>query len=347
MGTADTSRRHRTGSWWVRLGLGLVVMASAVAHAEVVNVFSARHYDTDLELYARFERDTGIEINRIEGGSDELIERILNEGEFSSADILITVDAGRLWRAEQKELFQPVDTPALRARVPAHLRHPDGLWFGLSKRSRVIVFNRAKGLPDGISRYEDLADPRLKGQVCMRSSGNIYNLSLLASLIEHNGEAAAEAWAKGVVANFARSPQGNDRAQIRAVVSGECGVSVANTYYLGRYLASDAPEDRAIVDGTGVLFPNQDDRGAHVNISGAGIVKHAPNQANAVRFLEYLAGDFAQRLFAEGNNEYPVNGPATGPITALGAFTEDVVNANVLGANQASAVRIFDRAGWR
>ena len=345
----DSSTGAGKMTLWTKAAIALVVgVAGTFVHAEVVNVFSARHYDTDLELYERFERETGIEINLIEGGSDELIERILNEGKFSSADILITVDAGRLWRAEQKGVFQSVDTATLTKRVPAHLRHPDGLWFGLSKRSRVIVYNKAKGLPEGVSRYEDLADPRLKGQVCMRSSGNIYNLSLLASLIEHNGEAAAETWAKGVVDNFARQPQGNDRAQIRAVVSGECGVSVANTYYLGRYLASDAPEDRAIVDGTGVLFPNQDDRGAHVNISGAGVVKHAPNRENAVRFLEYLTGGFAQRLLAVGNNEYPVSGKVSGPIMALGTdFVEDEVNANVLGANQADAVRIFDRVGWR
>lgn len=186
------------GSWRLKTVITLVIGAlTSVVYADVVNVFSARHYDTDLELYERFERETGIEINLIEGNSDELIERIVNEGEFTSADILVTVDAGRLWRAEQKGVFQPVDTPALNKRVPAHLRHPDGLWFGLSKRSRVIVYNKAKGLPAGVSRYEDLAKPSLKGQVCMRSSGNIYNLSLLASIIEHNGEDAAEAWAKG------------------------------------------------------------------------------------------------------------------------------------------------------
>ena len=327
--------------------LSLLLLATPVAAEEVVNVYSARHYDTDLALYDRFTEETGVVVNLIEGSSDGLIERIVNEGEFSPADMLITVDAGRLWRADQAGVFQPVQSDVLESRIPAHLRHAEGHWFGLSKRARVIVYNKEAGLPEGLDAYEDLSDESLKGKVCMRSSGNIYNLSLLASLIEHRGAEAAERWASGVVANFARDPQGNDRAQIRAVASGECGVSVANTYYIGRFLGSEDAEERAVVDGIGVLFPNQKRRGAHVNISGAGVAKHAPNRDNAVKFLEYLTGEFAQRLFAEGNNEYPVNGPATGPIAELGEFVEDQVDANVLGANQAAAVMAFDRAGWQ
>ncbi len=327
-------------------GVLLVAAVAANAQEQVVNVYSARHYDTDLALYERFTDLTGIRVNLIEGGSDSLIERILNEAEFSPADLLITVDAGRLWRAQEAGVFQPVDSTVLRERIPEHLREADGHWFGLSKRARVMVYNNAAGMPKGISRYEDLADPRLAGKVCMRSSGNIYNLSLLGSLIKHNGEEAASSWAKAVVANFHRPPQGNDTAQLRAVAAGECGVSIANTYYIGRLLGSGDANDRAVVDGLGVLFPNQDDRGAHVNISGAGVVKHAPHADNAVKFLEYLTGDFAQRLFAAGNNEYPVVGPPTGPILALGEFKEDAVDAAALGANQALAVKIFDRAGW-
>ena len=327
--------------------LALLLSATLPAAATEVNVYSARHYDTDLALYERFEETTGIAVNLIEGGSDGLMERIVNEGEFSPADLLITVDAGRLWRAQGRGLFQPVDSAVLNERVPAHLRDPDGHWFGLSKRARVIVHNKAAGAPEGVSRYEDLADERLKGQVCMRSSGNIYNLSLLGSLIEHHGEAAAQAWAEGVVANFARPPQGNDTAQLRAVAAGECGVSIANTYYIGRLLGSGEAADRAVVEQLEVLFPNQAGRGAHVNISGAGVVRNAPNRAAAVQFLEYLTSDFAQRLFAEGNNEYPVVGAATGPVAQLGTFKEDAVNATVFGANQALAVKVFDRAGWK
>ncbi len=331
----------------MRVAPVFLLVLGVAAYGADVNVYSARHYDTDLALYERFTEQTGIAVNLIEGGSDGLIERIRNEGEFSPADLLITVDAGRLWRAQQQGIFQPVGSALLRERVPAHLRDPGGHWFGLSKRARVIVYSKAKGLPEGISRYEDLADRRLRGQVCMRSSGNIYNLSLLGALIEHHGEAQAEAWAQGVVANFRRPPQGNDTAQLRAVAAGECGVSIANSYYVGRLLGTEADADRAVADALAVLFPNQTGRGAHVNVSGAGVARHAPNRANAVAFLEYLTGDFAQRLFAEGNNEYPVTGPTTGPIAALGSFKEDGVNAAVLGANQALAVRVFDRAGWR
>ncbi len=331
----------------MRVAPVLLLVLGVAAHGADVNVYSARHYDTDLALYERFTEQTGIAVNLIEGSSDGLIERIRNEGEFSPADLLITVDAGRLWRAQQQGIFQPVESALLRERVPAHLRDPGGHWFGLSKRARVIVYSKAKGLPEGISRYEDLADQRLRGQVCMRSSGNIYNLSLLGALIEHHGEAQAEAWAQGVVANFRRPPQGNDTAQLRAVAAGECGVSIANSYYVGRLIGAEADADRAVADALAVLFPNQAGRGAHVNVSGAGVARHAPNRANAVAFLEYLTGDFAQRLFAEGNNEYPVTGPTTGPIAALDSFKEDGVNAAVLGANQALAVRVFDRAGWR
>ena len=327
--------------------LVFAAVATAADDGNVVNVYSARHYDTDLALYERFEERTGIRVNLIEGGSDGLIERIVNEAEFSPADLLITVDAGRLWRAEQAGVFQSVDSTVLKERIPAHLRDPGGHWFGLSKRARIIVYNKAAGLPEGISRYEDLADPRLAGKVCMRSSGNIYNLSLLGSLIAHDGEGSASDWASGVVANFRRQPQGNDTAQLRAVAAGECAVSIANTYYIGRLLGSDNPQDRRVAEGLGVLFPNQEDRGTHVNISGAGVTRHAPHRDNAVKFLEYLTGDDAQRLFAEGNNEYPVVGPASGPIAILGEFKEDAVNATVLGANQSLAVKTYDRAGWR
>ena len=313
---------------------------------DVVNVYSARHYDTDMALYERFTEETGISVNLIEGGSDALIERIVNEGKFSPADMMITVDAGRLWRAAQKDIFQAVESPLLNQRIPDHLRHPDGLWFGLSKRARVIVYNKSQGLNKTVSRYEDLTQPALQGQVCMRSSGNIYNLSLLASVIEANGAEAAQTWANGLVANFARKPQSNDTGQLRAVAAGECGITVANTYYLGRILGSDKAADRAVAEKLGVLFPNQDGRGSHVNISGAGITKYAPNKANAIRFLEYLTSDYAQKLFAEGNNEYPVVGDVTGPVAALGTFKEDQMSASVLGERQAEAVKIFDRAGW-
>ena len=326
--------------------MALFTWAHSSVAENVVNLYSARHYDTDIALYERFTENTGIKVNLIEGGSDALIERIVNEGKFSPADLLITVDAGRLWRAAEKDIFQAIESPAVNGRVPAHLRHSSGLWFGLSKRARVIVYNKAKGLPEGLNNYEDLAHADLKGQICMRSSGNIYNLSLMGSIIEANGAETAQDWANGVVANFARQPQSNDTGQLRAVAAGECSVTVANTYYLGRLLGSKKEADRDVAAQLGVLFPNQDGRGAHINISGAGITKYAPNKANAVRFLEYLTSDFAQSVFAEGNNEYPIVGEAEGPVSELGTFTEDSVSASILGQRQAEAVKIFDRAGW-
>ncbi|MEM1176066.1 MAG: Fe(3+) ABC transporter substrate-binding protein [Pseudomonadota bacterium] len=322
---------------------------AAAPSAGVVNVYSSRHYDTDIALYEDFTASTGIDVNRIEAGADELIARITTEGEFSPADLLITVDAGRLWRAEQAGIFSPVESDVLDERIPANLRHPDGLWFGLSTRARVIIYNREAGKPDKLNDYQDLADPSLAGKVCIRSSGNIYNISLMASLVSRFGSDAAEAWARGVVANFAREPQSNDTGQIRAVASGECGIAVVNSYYIARLAASENADDQAIVDSIGILFPNQDSTGTHVNISGAGVVTTAPNRDNAIRFLEYLTSEAAQQYFADGNHEYPaVAGmPGSEALQSLGSFTADTLNAAELGVHQAEAVKVYDRAGWQ
>ena len=339
-----TAAARTVGAATIAFGL---LAGTALAQGEV-NVYSSRHYDTDLALYENFTEQTGITVNLIEGSGDELIERLAAEGANSPADVLITVDAGRLWRADQAGLFQPVDSAVLTERVPDHLRHPDGHWFGLSKRARVIYYNVDDGAPEGLGTYEDLADPAYAGMVCIRSSSNIYNQSILAAMIAAHGEEDAEAWAAGVVNNFARPPEGNDTAQIRAVAAGECPLGVANTYYLGRLLASDNPDDVAVGEQVGVIFPNQGDRGTHVNVSGAGVLVHAPNPEGAVQFLEYLTSESAQTLFAEGNNEYPVvlDVPVSGPIAGLGEFSEDTLNAAVLGENNPDAVRVFDRVGW-
>ncbi|MFN7158618.1 MAG: Fe(3+) ABC transporter substrate-binding protein [Erythrobacter cryptus] len=312
-----------------------------------VNIYSSRHYDTDLALYEDFTRETGIKVNRIEAEADALIERIKAEGEFSPADLLITVDAGRLWRAEQAGILAPVDSAVLKERLPAHLRHPEGKWFGLSTRARIIIYNKAAGVPEGLKTYADLADPRWKGQICMRSSSNIYNISLLSSIIAHKGPAAAEQWAKGVVANFRQPPQGNDTAMIEAVAAGQCRLSLVNTYYLARYAGGDA-KAKAIYDKVGVIFPDQEGAGTHVNVSGAGLVKTAPNRANAIRFLEYLTSESAQRYFADGNNEYPavIGLKPNAAVAGLGAFKPDPLNLAEIGRHQAEAVKIFDKAGW-
>lgn len=317
------------------------------APAGEINIYSSRHYDTDLALYEDFTRETGIKVNRIEADADALIERIQSEGEFSPADLIVTVDAGRLWRAEQAGILAPVDSPVLKERLPDHLRHPDGLWFGLSTRARIIIYNKAAGVPEGLTSYADLADPRFRGQICVRSSSNIYNISLLSSVIAHKGAAEAEKWARGVVANLARPPEGNDTSNIDAVAAGECRLSIVNTYYLARY-AGD-PAKKAVFDAVGVIFPDQQGTGTHVNISGAGLVKSAPNRENAVKFLEYLTSESAQRYFADGNNEYPAAKglAANSAVEQLGTFRADTLNAAEIGRNQAEAVRIFDRAGWK
>ncbi|MEO1043408.1 MAG: Fe(3+) ABC transporter substrate-binding protein [Pseudomonadota bacterium] len=333
------------------VALVCVVLAVCSASAQpsgVVNIYSSRHYDTDLALYEEFTAKTGIKVNRLEASADALIERIKSEGEFSPADILVTVDAGRLWRAEEADILSPVQSDILDERLPASMRHPDGLWFGLSQRARVVIYNKDAGRPEGLETYADLADPKFRQQICIRSSSNIYNISLLASIVANEGAEAAQAWAQGVVDNFARRPQGNDTSQIRSVASGECQIAVVNSYYLARFAGSNDQGLRAIFDAIGVIFPDQEDRGAHINISGAGVLKHAPNRQNAIRFIEYLTEDAAQSYFATGNNEYPaVPGVArSSAVQSLGAFKADDLNVSALGANQAEAVKIFDRVRW-
>ncbi|OGA06633.1 MAG: Fe(3+) ABC transporter substrate-binding protein [Betaproteobacteria bacterium RIFCSPHIGHO2_12_FULL_69_13] len=327
-----------------------VFLASAQAQDKVLNLYSSRHYQTDEALYTGFTRLTGIRINRIEAGEDALIERIRNEGARSPADVLITVDAGRLWRAEQMGLFQPVKSARLEERIPESLREPGGNWFGFSLRARVIAYNKAKVGPGEIQTYQELADPKWKGRVCMRSSTNVYNLSLMGALIDHLGEAKAEEWAKGVRANLARDPKGGDTDQLKSVAAGECDVTVSNQYYYARLARSQKPDDKRVADSIGIVFPNQNSWGTHVNISGAGVLKNAPNREAAIKFLEYLASDEAQRYFADGNNEWPVvaNVKVDNPVLgALGDFKRDTLNVAVLGRNQPSSQKLYDRVAWK
>ena len=336
------------------LGAALTIsalgMSAAIGQDKVLNLYSSRHYNTDEALYSNFTKQTGIRINRIEAPEDALLERLRNEGAASPADILITVDAGRLWRAEQMGLFQTVKSAALDSRIPASLRQPEGLWFGFSTRARVIIYAKDAVKPGDIRSYEDLADPKWKGKVCMRSSASMYNLSLMSALIGHLGEPRAEAWAKGVAANFARAPKGGDTDQVKALASGECALSIVNTYYYVRMLKATKPDEKTAIDKVGMVWPNQDGRGAHVNISGAGLMKSAPNREAGVRFLEYLASDDAQRYFANGNNEFSVVGSVTidnAELASIGKFKADAQNVSVFGKNQAAAQTVYDRAGWR
>lgn len=332
------------------LAAAVLDLSPAFSQEKVLNLYSSRHYNTDEALYANFTRQTGIRINRIEAPEDALLERLKNEGAASPADVLVTVDAGRLWRAEQMGLFQPVKSAVLDARIPAPLRQPDGLWFGFSTRARVIVYAKDAVKPGDIRGYEDLADPKWKGKVCMRSSASMYNLSLMSSLIGHLGEAKAEAWARGVVANFARAPKGGDTDQIKALAAGECALSIANTYYYVRMLKATKQEERAAIERVGMVWPDQDGRGAHINISGAGLMKSAPHREAGVKFLEYLASDEAQRYFANGNNEFSVVGSVSvdnAELASIGKFKADSQNVSVFGRNQAAAQKVYDRAGWR
>jgi iron(III) transport system substrate-binding protein len=331
------------------LGTAAVLGTAVAASAAEVNVYSSRHYDTDKSLYQTFTQQTGIKVNIIEGRDDELIERIRTESGNSPADILITVDAGRLWRAQSADILQPIKSKTLEDTVPAYLREPSGLWFGLTKRARVIIYNKAAVKPSELSTYEDLADPKWKGRLLIRSSTNVYNQSLAGSILAAHGEKKTEEWARGIVANLARRPQGGDSDQILAVAAGEGDVAVSNTYYFGRIAGSSKPEDKAVADKVGVFFPNQNDRGTHVNISGAGVLKNAPNKDNAVKFLEYLVSPAAQKIFAEGNYEYPVSKVAeVAPVIASwGSFKEDTLNAAVFGKNNEEALKIMDRAGWK
>ena len=331
------------------LVVALVLAGSAFAQAAEINLYSSRHYQTDEALYDDFTEQTGIKINRIEGKGDALISRIAAEGANSPADVLITVDVARLWRADQEGLFQPVSSDVLNENVPANLRHPDGHWFGFSTRGRLIYYNKDAMDGSEIDSYEDLASPEFMGKVCIRSSSNVYNQSLLSSIVADKGEGEAEAWAKGMVENFARDPAGGDTDQIRAVAAGVCDVAVANSYYFVRLMNSDKEEDKAVVEKVGWIFPNQDDRGTHVNISGAGLLKNAPNKEAAIKFLEYLVSPEAQRYFADGNNEYPVvNGvPANSGLAKLGEFKADTQAIAAIGENQPTAQKIADRVGWK
>lgn len=327
----------------------LAGVAISCSSQEEVNVYSARHYDTDLELYDNFTEETGIEVNLIEGGSDELIERINSEGVNSPADVLITVDAGRLWRAKEAGVLQPYDSDQLDNTVPQELRDRDDQWVGLSRRVRGIIYHTDRVSPDELAGYWDLADDEWEGRVCIRSSNNIYNQSLVASLIETHGVEDTEEWATGFVENFARSPQGGDTDQIKAVAAGVCDVAVANHYYLARLMASDQSEDQEVAEQVAIHFPTEENGGTHVNISGAGIAVNSPNVENATRFLEYLATEEAQELYAIGNNEFPIleNMELPSVLDQFGTFESDAVNVTSYGENNPEAIRLMDRAGWQ
>lgn len=318
------------------------------AAAGEVNIYSARHYPADEQLFARFTDETGIAVNQIKGTGSELMERLKLEGEQSPCDLFVTVDAGNLWRAQDEGVYQPVSSVVLEEHIPANLREPSGLWFSFAKRARVFVYDAAKVTEEELSTYEDLASEKWKKRILIRSSNNIYNQSLVASMIHNDGAEAAEAWCKGIVANMARPPKGGDTDQINALIAGEGDVAVSNTYYFARMLSGDDDALKQKLVTCKVFFPNQATRGTHVNVSGAGVAKYAPNKDNAIKFLEFLISPEAQAIFSGANFEYPVRAGAeqAAVIAAWGKFKEDAINVVELGRNNAEAVKIMDRAGW-
>src|SRR6056297_3284357 len=325
-----------------------LVAISAPAFAQDVNVYSSRHYDSDDALYAKFTEETGITVNRIEAKADELIARLEAEGDNSPADVLITVDVGRMDRAEQAGLLQPFDSETIDARVPEHFQHPDDLWFGVSQRARIIFYHKDR-VENPPQSYEALADPKWDDSICIRSSSNIYNQSLLASLIEVHGEEKAKEWAAGILENMAREPQGGDTDQLRGLVSGECDLAVSNHYYYLRAFDKDVSGLTGSTDSLGWVWPNQDGRGAHVNLTTAAMTKAAPNEDNARAFLEFLTGDFAQSHFASQNNEYPAvpDAPSDDSTDRLGEFkADDSTDTAAFSRHAAKAQAIFNEVGW-
>jgi iron(III) transport system substrate-binding protein len=339
------------------LTTALLVAAGASAQEQVLNLYSARHYSTDEALYTNFTKATGIKINRVDADDAGILARLKAEGSASPADVILLVDASRLWKGEIDGLFQPVKSKVLDDAIPAHLRSKpaaDGgnYWFGFSTRARVIVYDKTRVKREDVDTYEKLAAPANKGKLCIRSGSHPYNLSLFGSMLEHLGPAKTEAWLRGLVANMARPPKGGDTDQIKGVASGECGIGVTNTYYLARMMRSSNPEERAIAEKVGVVFPNQGSWGTHINIAGGAMARHAKNPANAVRFLEYLASPEAQNYFANGNNEWPTAKGVTIENAALkamsgGSFKSETIPVSAVGMNQVKVQQMLDRVGFK
>ncbi len=335
----------------------LLAAAGVSAQEQVLNLYSARHYSTDEALYANFTKATGIKINRVDADDAGILARLKAEGTASPADVILLVDAARLYKGETDGLFQPVKSKLLDDAIPAQYRGKataEGTpWFGFSTRARVVVYDKVKVKREDVDTYEELADAKNKGKICIRSGSHPYNLSLFGAVTEHLGEQKAEAWLKGVVGNLARDPKGGDTDQIKGVGSGECQIAVSNTYYIARLIRSSNPDDKALMERIGVVFPNQSSWGTHLNIAGGAVAKNAKHPANAVKFLEYLASADAQNYFANGNNEWPtakgvkVNNPALTAMTGGGDFKTETIPLAAVGANQVKVQQMLDRVGFK
>ncbi|MBS0390957.1 MAG: extracellular solute-binding protein [Proteobacteria bacterium] len=341
------------------LAIGILAAAGAAsAQDQVVNLYSARHYPTDEALYSGFTKATGIKVNRVDSDDAGIMARLKAEGAASPADVILLVDAARLYRGEADGLFLPVHSKPLEEAIPANLRATPGsdggiAWFGLSTRARIVVYNKAKVNKEDVDNYEELGDPKNKGKLCIRSGSHPYNLSLFGAVLEHMGEQKTEAWLKGMVGNLARPPKGGDTDQIKAVAAGECDIAVTNSYYLARLMRSEKPEDKAVVEKVSVVFPNQQSWGTHLNIAGGAIARHTKHQANALKFLEYLASPEAQNYFANGNNEWPAakgvdpGNPALKTMTDGKPFKSETIPIGAVGANTVKVQQMLDRVGFR
>lgn len=316
---------------------------------QVVNVYSERNYDVDKQLYADFEKQTGIKVNVIEGTADELLERLVREGKDTEADMFITSDVGRLHKAKEQDVLQSISSDTISKNVPENLRDKDNQWIGLTVRARVLVYDKDRTKPEQLSTYEDLTSEKWKGKLLVRSSSSVYNQSLVASFIELNGEEKTTEWTKGIVSNLAREPKGNDRDQAKAVVAGEGDIAIMNTYYVGKMLTSSDPEEVKVAEKIAVFFPNQSTNGTHINVSGAGVAKNAKNKDNAVKLIEFLSGIESQKLFAEANFEYPVNKDVEHSeiLKSWGEFKTQDINLTKLGENNKKAVEIMNVVGWK
>jgi iron(III) transport system substrate-binding protein len=331
--------------------------SAAPAAEQTLNIYSARHYPTDEALYANFTKATGIRINRVDSDDAGILARLKAEGTASPADVILLVDAARLWKGEIEGLFQPIKSKPLDDAIPQQLRGKGATeggtpWFGFSTRARIVVYDKATVQKTDVDSYEALAEPKNKGRLCIRSGSHPYNLSLFGAVMEHLGEARTQVWLKGLVDNMARSPKGGDTDQIKAVAAGECAIGVTNTYYLARLMRSDKAEDKTTMARLGIVFPNQSSWGTHVNIAGGAVARHAKNSANAVKFLEYLATPAAQAHFADGNNEWPVakgvkiNNEALQAMSG-GSFKSETIPVSVIGMNQIKVQQMLDRVGFR
>lgn len=329
--------------------VGIFISCGNQSKENVVNVYTHRHYKADDHLFARFTEETGIKVNIVNASADELIQRLETEGSDSKADVLITVDAGRLYRAQSKDLLQPISSKILETNIEPKFREENGHWFGMTYRARIIAYSKERVNPENLKDYEDLANPEWKDKIVIRSSENIYNQSLLASIIIADGEDGARDWALGVVENMARNPKGSDRDQVKAVASGEGDIAVVNTYYIGLMLHDENEEERKAGEAVGIIFPNQDNRGTHINISGAGVTKYAPHRENAIKLIEFLSGMEAQQTLANLNYEYPINPDASKAkiLKEWGDFKADDVELIKLGELNSEAVKIFDEVGWK